>query len=80
MVHAHIHTHTLTHTTTAFFCLQVYFEEEAEEYERSVEKLYPLCVSCEERVASEISRKNQIIRHHLLTTRKNHKAKAKPKV
>ena len=42
------------------------FEQEAEEYECSVEKLYPLCDQCEEKVTNEISRRNHTIRPHLL--------------
>lgn len=47
-------------------CSQVSFEEEASEYERSVEKLYPLCGPCEQKVAMEINQRNRTLRPHLL--------------
>ena len=48
---------------------KVRFEEEATEYERSVEKLYPLCALCEQNVANEISLRNHMIRPLLLNAK-----------
>ena len=44
------------------------FKQEAEEYECSVEKLYPLCDRCEQKVTNEISRRNHMMRPHLLNS------------
>lgn len=54
-----------------FYCMCIFqesFEQEAEEYECSVEKLYPLCDQCEEKVTNEISHRNHVIRPHLLNS------------
>ena len=45
---------------------QELFEQEAVEYEHSVEKLYPLCGLCEQRVTNEIGHRNHVIRQYLL--------------
>ena len=48
------------------YIIQESFKQEAEEYECSVEKLYPLCYQCEQKVTNEISRRNHMMRPHLL--------------
>lgn len=54
-----------SHSTSQLFPQEL-FEQEAVEYERSVEKLYPLCGLCEQRVTNEIDHRNHVIRQYLL--------------